>query len=200
MFMQLFIIPFFAIWRCAGLMLVGMALMKWGVFSGSRSTSFYVKCIAWGMGLGLPIVALGVWDMHRSGFDILRSFYGFQSLNYVGSLGMSLAYVAIVVLLTRSANSIITRIFAPMGRMAFTNYLTQTLICTTVFYGYGLGYYGSIPRWQLFFVFVPVVLIVQAFVSSLWLRHFRMGPAEWLWRALTYMTRPAMREPATTNL
>lgn len=81
---------------------------------------------------------------------------------------------------------------APAGRMALTNYLAQSLICTFIFSGYGLGYFEQLPRaWQ-----VPFVLgfySVQVMVSHWWLGRFRFGPMEWLWRAVTYLQWPPMR-------
>ena len=79
----------------------------------------------------------------------------------------------------------LTRPFAAVGRTALTNYLLQTVLCTTIFYGHGLGWFGSVDRLgQLGVVFG--VWTVQLIVSPLWLKRFRYGPAEWAWRSLTY--------------
>lgn len=78
---------------------------------------------------------------------------------------------------------------AAVGRMAFTNYIAQTLICTSVFYGHGLGLFGSAERWQQSLI-AGAVWAVQLWWSPLWLRHFRHGPLEWLWRTLTYGRLP----------
>ena len=72
-----------------------------------------------------------------------------------------------------------------VGRMALTNYLATTLICTTLFNGYGFGLFGSLHRYQLYFV-VLAVWAAQLLISPLWFRFFLFGPAEWLWRTLTY--------------
>lgn len=81
---------------------------------------------------------------------------------------------------------------APAGRMALTNYLMQSLLCTLIFYGYGLGYFEQLPRaWQVPFVFA--LFGVQVLASRWWLRHFRFGPMEWLWRSLTYLKPQPMR-------
>jgi uncharacterized protein len=69
----------------------------------------------------------------------------------------------------------------------------HTLICTTFFYGWGLGWFGYLDRFQMMVTLVPAIWILQLMVSPLWLRRFRYGPAEWLWRALTYGNRPPMR-------
>jgi uncharacterized protein len=76
--------------------------------------------------------------------------------------------------------------------MALTNYLMQSVICTLVFYGYGLGYFEQLPRaWQP--LFVLAVFVLQVLLSRWWLSRFRYGPMEWLWRWLTYLERPTMR-------
>ena len=80
--------------------------------------------------------------------------------------------------------------------MALTNYLFQSVLCTLVFYDYGLGYFEQLPRaWQV--LFVLAVFAVQVVFSHLWLRHFRFGPMEWLWRSLTYAAPQPMRLQAT---
>ena len=76
--------------------------------------------------------------------------------------------------------------------MALTNYIGQTVMGTLVFYGYGLGLYGHLQRYQLYFVVLGIWL-VQLTVSPIWLQRFRFGPLEWLWRSLTYKTRQPMR-------
>jgi uncharacterized protein len=69
--------------------------------------------------------------------------------------------------------------------MAFTNYLVQTIVCTTLFYGYGLGWFGHLDRPALLTV-VAALWVAQLVWSPLWLARFRLGPAEWAWRSLTY--------------
>ena len=84
---------------------------------------------------------------------------------------------------------------APAGRMALTNYLLQSLVCTTLFFGYGLGLFERMPRaWQI--PFALALFAAQAAASRWWLRRARFGPAEWLWRWATYLRRPPMRPPA----
>jgi uncharacterized protein len=75
--------------------------------------------------------------------------------------------------------------------MALTNYLLQTVICTAIFYGHGFGLFGQLERWTQALV-VLAVWLVQLILSPLWLGRFRFGPAEWLWRTLTYMKRQPM--------
>jgi uncharacterized protein len=81
---------------------------------------------------------------------------------------------------------------AAVGRMALTNYLAHSIICALIFTGVGFGLVGELQRYQLYYVMAGIWL-VQLIVSPLWLRHYRFGPAEWLWRSLTYGARQPMR-------
>ena len=85
-----------------------------------------------------------------------------------------------------------TRPLAAVGQMALTNYLLQSLICTTLFYGYGLGWFARLDRASLWAVVIGVWAL-QLMISPLWLARFRYGPAEWLWRSLTYWKLQPMR-------
>ena len=79
--------------------------------------------------------------------------------------------------------------------MALTNYLMQSLVCVGIFYGYGLGYFEQLPRaWQL--PFVLLLYTAQVAFSHWWLQRFRFGPAEWLWRSLTYLRPQPMQRTA----
>ena len=75
--------------------------------------------------------------------------------------------------------------FAAVGRMALTNYVMQTVICNLIFLGFGLGLYGKLQRYELYYV-VFGIWAVQLIASPIWLKHFRFGPLEWAWRSLTY--------------
>ena len=76
--------------------------------------------------------------------------------------------------------------------MAFTNYIMQTILCTLIFYGHGLGLFGSMGRTEQALL-VLGVWILQLFLSPLWLKHFQFGPLEWVWRSLTYWRLQPMR-------
>src|SRR5262245_12394137 len=86
----------------------------------------------------------------------------------------------------------LTRRLAAVGRMALTNYLATSLVCTTLFYGYGLDFFGTIHR-PLLYAIVLAIWSLQLLISPLWLEPFRFGPAEWLWRSLTYWKLQPMR-------
>ena len=81
----------------------------------------------------------------------------------------------------------------PVGQMAFTNYLMQSLMCGLFFYGIGFGYFGNLQRYELYYV-VLAVWIIEIAWSHIWLKFFRFGPLEWLWRSLTYWKRQPFRK------
>ena len=189
-------ILFWGGWRAGGLMLIGMALFKLDVFSARRSPRFYGALIAVALLVGLPLEAYGVVLDFRHGWAPWSFFQG-EQFNYWPSIAVSLGYVGLVMLACRSnALRRATRPFAAVGQTALTNYLLQTVLCTTIFYGHGFGLYGSVDRLGQLGV-VVAVWAVQLIVSPLWLRRFRFGPAEWAWRSLTYGARqPLRRAPA----
>ena len=177
---------FFAAWRAGGLMLVGMALFQWGVLSAARSPAFYRRAVLAGFGLGLPLVVYGVAWNDRAGWSLEASRFQGMQFNYWGSLLVSFGYLGVVMLLCQSdAFEGAKRRLAAVGRMALTNYLLQTVLGTFVFYGHGLGWFQSTARpGQMAVVFA--IWALQLVASPMWLERFRFGPAEWVWRSLTY--------------
>jgi uncharacterized protein len=177
---------FIAMWAVGGRMLLGMGLMKLDVFSAGRSQRFYWWMIGLGYAVGLPVTIYDTW------LRIVNDFEGAEMLrtsllcSYLSAFPLALGDVGIVMLIYRSgAVPWLTRRLAAVGRMALSNYLMQSLICTTLFYGYGFGLFGHVHRPGLAAI-VVAVWIFQLSVSNIWLRYFRFGPAEWLWRSLTY--------------
>jgi uncharacterized protein len=180
-------------WRAGGLMLVGMALYKLGILTGTRSARWYAALAAAGFALGVPIILFGVQRNFEAGWDVSSLFFG-SLYNYWGSLPVSFGWVGLVLLACKSPR--LLRLAGPLaavGRMALTNYLLQTLVCTTLFYGHGFGLFGRLERVEQLGV-VVAVWIFQLVLSPLWLRAFRFGPAEWLWRSLTYARLQPVRK------
>lgn len=116
-----------------------------------------------------------------------------MALGESGSLLMCLGYLGWVMAgLQSSTWAPWLALLAPAGRMALSNYLLQSLVCTSIFYGYGLGAFEQLPRlWQL--PFAVGLFVLQVLASRWWLARFRFGPVEWLWRAWTYLQWPPMR-------
>lgn len=179
--------------------LVGMFLLGgWFVRSGvmrdtARHLPFFRK-LAWvalpvGVGMGLAGALIAVSHTPGDRFDGWGIARGLMML---GNLPASLGYVGLVVTLLHSRGFMSRiRVLAPLGRMALTNYLMQSLICTLFFYGYGLGHWGM-PRAQQV-LFVAVVYTAQVAFSHWWLARFNYGPMEWLWRGFTYRQVPPLR-------
>ena len=184
---------FFISWRAGGLMLVGMGLYKLGVFNASLAARTYEKMILAAVALGFPLIIGGVWFHEATNWSLEYGFFGGAQFNFWGSLFVALGWVGAMMLFCQSrAGSWLYRSLAATGQMAFTNYLTQTIICTTLFYGHGFGLYGRVERTgQLLIVFA--VWALQLLWSPWWLARFRFGPFEWLWRSLTYWRMQPLR-------
>jgi uncharacterized protein len=179
-------IVFGSIFFAAGRMLLGMGLMKLGVFSAQRSSRFYLWWCVLGYGVGLPLMVFDALQLIGHRFSMDYKMEGGDFYNMFGSLVVAAGHVGLLMLIVQSgALKWLTNRLAAVGRMALSNYLTHSLICTTLFYGYGFGLFGHINRTGLVGV-VLAIWIFQLWISPIWLKHFRFGPAEWIWRSLTY--------------
>lgn len=180
-------------WQIGGTMLLGMALYRWGVLTGERSSAVYRRLVALGV-VGLAITVAGVVYIEVNDWSADAALFWRQFV-YLGSFPLAGGYVGAVTLYARwRPDGIATRALAAVGRTAFTNYLLQTVIATTIFYGHGLGLFGSVNRVEQLGV-VAAIWTVQVVLSVLWLRYFRFGPVEWVWRTLTYGEKQPMRNP-----
>ena len=178
-----------------GLFLVGAWFARSGAIARPEEHVRLFTRLRWvALPVGLAMVLVSYWleptmDMGR--LDIRASTA--QVLQMLGGAVMALSYLAWVVkALHAPATARLFGLLGPAGRMALTNYLMQSIVATLVFYGYGLGYFEQLPRaWQPVFVFAFFAL--QVALSHWWMARFRFGPAEWAWRAATYLDLPAMR-------
>jgi uncharacterized protein len=178
----------------ASRMLVGMGLMKLGVFSAQRSRRFYGWMVGLGYGVGLPLMVFDALEMIHHKFSVEYDIHGGMLYNVFGSLIVALGHVGLLMLIVQSgALGWFTTRLAAVGRMALSNYLFDSIVCTTLFYGYGVGLFGHINRTGLAAI-VLTIWIIQLLVSPIWLKYFRYGPAEWLWRSLTYWKLQPMRQ------
>lgn len=163
-------------------MLFGMAALRSGLLTGAWPRARYVKWLAVGFGIGLPVyVALAIFLVGEN-FSLFATALTLLPLSAIARPPMILGWACLIVLLARPGGALTDRI-AATGRMAFTNYLMTSVICTTIFYGYGLGWFGYLSRAQIYLV-VPAVWALMLLWSKPWLAHFRYGPLEWLWRSL----------------
>jgi uncharacterized protein len=175
-------------------MLFGMALLKWAFLGGKWSRRSYWRLVALGYGLGLPLVAYSFYHttVHNPTMEAalthmdtqpvpwIRLIYPFQRLLLV------MAHASLIILIFQG-NGLknLGRRFAAVGKMAFTNYITHTIICSLVFFGYGLNYFAEMPYYQIYLLALGI-WIFQLILSPWWLERFQFGPLEWLWRSLTY--------------
>jgi uncharacterized membrane protein YeiB len=143
------------------------------------------------VGIGLGLLGSLIATSHTPG-DRYDGWGIATGLSIIGNLPACLGYVGGVVLMVHSQTVLSRiRVLGPLGRMALTNYLTQSLIGATFFYGYAMGYWGM-PRAQQV-LFVLVVYTAQIAFSHWWLSRFHYGPMEWLWRGVTYWQVPQLR-------
>jgi uncharacterized protein len=197
--MQTVFLLMFTFWRAAGLMLAGMALFKLKVFSGEQPPSTYWTMIAAALLVGIPLTLYGTYRDFAAAWDFRYSFFYGLQFNYWASLPVSLGWVGTIMLaLRQAAFSPLARRLAAAGRMAFSNYILHSVICTTIFYGHGLGWFGKVERVGQFGI-VAVIWILQLIISPIWLRHFQFGPLEWLWRSLTYLQWEPFRRWISTS-
>jgi uncharacterized protein len=177
-------------WDTTGMMLVGMGLMKLGVFAGTWPPRFYGAMAALGLGIGLPtFMAMILIADDLEPVAVARALALYQP----GRLASALGYAGLVLLVVRRGwLRPLTARLAAVGRMALSNYLGTSVACSILFDGYGFGLFGRLHRHQLYGV-VLAIWAVQLVVSPIWLRRFRFGPVEWLWRSLTYGKPQPMR-------
>lgn len=172
-------------WRILALFLIGMAWMKQGWIATPRENAERFRRLrAWGLSSGLLIEGMGLAVELKWGETTVGGLMS-ECLHYLGSLGLGAGYIGVVGWLFERRPPAWTKTLAVVGRMALSNYLLQTMICTTVFYHFGLRWFGKLDRMQLWAV-VAVVWIANVAFSVAWARVADQGPFEWLWRRLTY--------------
>jgi uncharacterized protein len=175
-----------------GMMLLGMGLLKLGFLSAQRSYAQYATVAAVGYLVGIPINCYTVYMDIRDQFDpatMARAYYTYD----IERFAVAFAHIAVIMMLCKAgAMKWFTSRLAAVGQMALTNYLFDTITCCIIFCGYGFGLFGKLERYQLYYV-VAAIWTVEFIGSKIWLEHFRFGPAEWLWRSLTYWQRQPMR-------
>ena len=175
--------------RALGMMLIGVALYRTGVITGARSPAFYRRLAVWGFGIGLPLSIGGFAWMAATDFSPDVAIVG-AIPNTLATLPLALAYLSLVALWNLRGEGALHRRIHAVGRMALTNYLTQTIIgvivLRTLFEPDDLN-----RSWVL--LFIVAVWVVQVAWSQPWLDRFRYGPFEWVWRCATYRSLQPLR-------
>nr|WP_233739942.1 DUF418 domain-containing protein [Halovenus carboxidivorans] len=160
-------------------------MYKSGLLTNDWSRRTYRRLILLGAAVGFAFVGAGLWIVFSydwaGGAGVLN-----WSLNNIGALFVALAYASLVMYYCKGRSSgLLITVCQAVGRTALSNYLFQTVVATTIFYGYGLGLFGQLNRVEQLGV-VVAIWVVQAILSVVWLRRFEYGPVEWLWRRGTY--------------
>ena len=170
------------------LFLLGLYAGKRAVFQNIEANlTFLRKVWIWSLVVGLPMSVVKFILKNQMGGDPFSfSSITYAGFGFLGDTGLCLFIMASIVLLCRSKKWMMKlKPFAYLGRMALSNYLFQSIVCTTIFYSYGLGLYGKVGS-ALGLVLAVAIFISQFFISKYWLKRYQFGPLEWVWRCLTY--------------
>ena len=175
---------------------IGMALYKSGFLLGEKSNYLYIAIAVIGISAGLLLNYFVLKTQYHLRFDNFLftqkwKFSYYQLRRVLQTLG----YLSLLILIYKTAFKKLLNIFVPVGQMAFTNYLSQSIITTFIFHG--LGWYGKLQRYEVYFIVIGI-WIFQIIFSHIWLRYFRFGPFEWLWRSLTYQHKQPMLKQKET--
>lgn len=163
-------------------MLFGMAALRSGLLAGAWSRARMRRWLLVSWGFALPGYAALAAALVAAQFSLFAVTLASFTLPALIRPAMIVGWACLILLLARPGGWLTTRL-AAAGRMAFTNYLATSLACVLLFDGYGLGWFGRLSRWQLYPVVAGVWILLLAW-SYPWLKHFRYGPMEWLWRSL----------------
>ena len=172
---------------------LGMALFKSGYLLGKSRPGVYALVAVLGIGGGIALNYYYLRLQYRSGLDVI-GFTQQLKLSYyeIRRLLQTMGNLSLVILLYKVVPfRKILNVFAPVGQMAFTNYLSQSIITAIIFLGFGL--FGKLQRYEVYYV-VAAIWVFQVIFSNIWLRYYRFGPFEWLWRSLTYWHKQPMKK------
>lgn len=194
-----FVMVLMFLWETMGLMLLGMALFKSRMLTGdwepARYRKWALRCFLVGVP---PLIALAFYQV-ESGFSAVSTFGASLLLSAPFDIVMTVGWAALIMWLIKvKANDAVRARLAATGRMAFTNYLTTSIVMTTIFYGYGLGLFGSVGRTALY-LFCFGMWAAMLLWSKPWLERFHYGPLEWLWRSLSRWQLQPMRKVAAAQ-
>ena len=195
---QTFVFAVFFFWRCSGMMLLGMGLYKAGFLDGRRTAATYTLVAALCLPVGLALAWYGTVELERVAFGLPQRTVA-DLWNYTGAILASVGYAALLILVVkRGVLGALRRTLAAVGQMALTNYLLQSVITAILFLGWGFGFAGRLDYAGQLGV-VASIWAFQLVFSRWWLARYRFGPAEWLWRSLTYWRWQPIRHDTTQS-
>lgn len=171
-----------------GMFLIGFLAARKGILSNYNDHfSLFKRIFWWGLSIGVVTSALYAYAFQKA-ILMLPSASTFltTSMHIIGGFALGMCYVSLIaILFIKGKAGFFRKYLAPVGRMALTNYLMQSIITAFLFHSYGLGLYGNVEVWQGI-VLTVAIFAFQIGFSQWWLSLFQFGPFEWLWRSLTY--------------
>ena len=192
-YMQTSFLYFINFWDTLAMMLWGMAFFKLGILNASKSNKFYALMAVIGYGIGITINYFETAHIVNSNFSIISFYENFLTYQF-GRIPTTCGHIALIMLFVKSGFlPWLQKSLAAVGQMAFTNYIMHSIICNIIFLGYGFSMYGKMQRYELYYI-VASIWIVQLIVSPIWLKYFRFGPLEWMWRSLTYWKKQPFKK------
>ncbi len=172
-------------WDVLPMMLLGIALFKLNIITAKRRKRTYLFLILAGYGIGLPVNYYETTTLFNNNFAS-EAFLNTALTYPFGRIAMAIGHIGVIMIFCKlNILGFLKRSLAAVGRMALTNYIMHSVICAIIFTGVGFSLFGQLQRYELYYV-VAGIWLFQLIVSPLWLRYFRFGPLEWLWRSLTY--------------
>jgi uncharacterized protein len=180
-------------WETMALMLIGMALFKSQMFTGgwelARYRTWALRCFL----IAVPPLAALVWYQIASGYSVPAVFGASIVFSSPFDIVLTVGWSALIIYAIQQMRAGWVARLAATGQMAFTNYLTTSVVMTSIFYGYGLGLFGSVSRPGLY-LFCFGMWAAMLLWSKPWLDRFHYGPMEWLWRSLSRMELQPFRK------
>ena len=186
---------YFGIWDVMLFMFIGMAFFKMGILTGQAPLKTYLWMTIIGFGVGLSVSHFRLQQQ----IDVRFNWYEYTkqvwfSMYELSRTFRSIGILGLIMLLYKSGwFKWLFNLLRPVGQMAFTNYLMQSLLCGLFFYGIGFGMFGKLSRHEVYYV-LAAVWALQILYSNIWLHYFRFGPMEWCWRSLTYWKKQPFKK------
>lgn len=181
---------FMVMWESFATILLGMALFKFGFFQEKLNKNVYRIFVFVGIPLGITLCGISVLNMVYTQAELINAMETRNfSINHIGGTGrivLTVSYASAILLLCKVnwLKSFLS-LFANVGRMALTNYMMQTILCSLYFFGFGFNHYGEYDAKGLL-LFVMIIWAIQITYSKIYFHFFQIGPLEWLWKRLTY--------------
>jgi uncharacterized protein len=185
---------YFSVWDVLLFMFIGMAFYKMGILTGNAPTRTYAWMCIIGLGVGLTISYFRIQPLIKNQFNWFEYIKNIKFEYYeLSRTFRAIGIFGTIMLMYKSGLfKWLFNLFRPVGQMAFTNYLSQSLICAIFFYGFKM--FAKLERYEIYIV-VGCIWIIQIIFSHIWMRYYLFGPFEWLWRSLTYWKPQPMRKP-----